>query len=108
MDPTTTVIVEKVTQRRWTDPEAESILNHLLKTVQEGRAIEKPNATAYYKRALLKLTLPDCNVNQLKNKVKNLRNKYTAAIEWRNKTGQGVLESEGEDSVKRKFRTNYA
>jgi histidinol phosphatase-like enzyme len=67
-----------------------------------GHALEKPNATAYYQRAVDQLILNDSTSNQLKNQVRNLRNRYTKAVEWMNQMGQGVLEIEGEDSVKRK------
>jgi hypothetical protein len=45
----------------------------------------------------------DCTENQLKNKVKNLKKEYTKVISWRNQTGQGVLERDGEESFKSEY-----
>ena len=95
---------KKTQRRRWTDQENLNVLEFLLETVKSGRNIEKPNATAYYLKALEKLAFEDCTGIQLKNQVKNLKNKYTKAVEWRNKTGQGVLETDGEESFKSKNR----
>jgi hypothetical protein len=51
------------------------------------------------------INIPNCEPSQIKGKVKNLRDCYKQTILWRNKTGQGVREEEGEDSFERKERT---
>jgi hypothetical protein len=99
-------ILRKRDRRTWNEEDNTAVLKYLLDTIRSGRSIEKPNATAYYQRATDKLSLANCTSSQLKNQVKNLRQRYTKAIEWRGKTGQGVLEVEGEDSVRRKLLRN--
>ncbi|CAL8077085.1 unnamed protein product [Orchesella dallaii] len=90
---------ESLGRRNWADAEKQEVVHYLLRTVKSGFAIEKPNANAYYVLALKKLELADCTVSQLKNMVANLKRKYIKAIDWRNNTGQGVLDEEGEESV---------
>ncbi|CAL8134472.1 unnamed protein product [Orchesella dallaii] len=90
---------ESLGRRNWADAEKQEVVHYLLRTVKSGFAIEKPNANAYYVLALKKLGLEDCTVSQLKNMVANLKRKYIKAIDWRNNTGQGVLDEEGEESV---------
>jgi hypothetical protein len=48
---------------------------------------------------MAKIKMEEVSSVQLENKVRALRETYTKAVEWRNKTGQGVLETEGEQSV---------
>lgn len=53
-------------------------------------ALQSPNATSYYKRLIDKIKLCDVDVEQTRNKIKNMRKKYTEALNWKSKTGQGV------------------
>jgi hypothetical protein len=93
--------------RRWSDSENKKIVEHLLSTVRQGKLIEKPNAIAYYQAAHKKLKFDDCSVNQLQNQSRNLRKPYIKAVDWRSQTGQGVLENEGEASVKGKDENKF-
>jgi len=90
---------KKKDRRSWTDNEKDQTLEYLISTIKAGYQIEKPNAHAYYAAALNKLKFADCTPSQLQNQVYNLKKKYTTAIDWRNKTGQGVLIENGEASV---------
>jgi hypothetical protein len=87
---------KSMARRRWTEQENQALLQYLLKIIRAGKSIEKPNATAFYKNAKQILKFDECTPNQLKNQLKNLKKKYVAAIEWGGKTGQGVLEEQGE------------
>lgn len=86
--------------RRWTKDEDRQILTYLLSIIQEGKSLEKPTAKVFYQKALESLCFENCSINQLKHHVKNLRNKYTMAIQWRDQTGQGVLQEQGEQKLK--------
>ena len=48
------------------------------------------------------LKLNDCDEIKVKAKVSNLKGKYNRAVDWRSKTGAGVLETEGPASVQGK------
>ena len=90
-----------VLQRRtWTEKENREVLQYLLSVIQKGKELDKPNASAFYQTAADFLKLENCTHHQVKNQVRNLKTKYGKALEWRNHTGQGVLEVEGEESVK--------
>ena len=52
---------------------------------------------------LEQIDIPNCTINQLKNKVYNLKRNYADVILWRNQTGQGVKENDGEESFISKF-----
>lgn len=88
-----------VSRRVWTEYENRAVLKYLLDVIQDGKTIEKPNATVFYQVAINSLKIPNCTDVQLKNQVRNLKTKYGKALEWRNKTGQGILEESGEESV---------
>lgn len=90
-------------RRAWSAIEGKKVVDYLLSTIRKGKELEKPNAKAYYDRALEELKIPFCKVNQLKNYVKNLKDKYIAAVKWRGETGQGVLAEEGEESLQSKL-----
>lgn len=53
------------------------------------------------------LSLEDVNHVKLKAKVSNLKGMYMKMVTWRSQTGQGVLETSGEQSVKGKFNLAY-
>lgn len=92
--------LNKKTQRRWTESEVESILEFIKNTVKSGKGIEKPTADKYYARILASINLTDCSLAQIKGKIRHLKKKYISTIQWRNQTGQGVLEKEGECTFK--------
>ena len=73
-------------RRSWSTAETQKVIEFLLSTIRKGREIEKPNANAYYEKALADLHLPFCKVSQIKNYVKNLKNQYIAAVKWRDWT----------------------
>lgn len=45
----------------------------------------------YYTRLLREIQPTDVDLEQMKNKIKDLRNKYRDAIQWKNRTGQGIF-----------------
>jgi hypothetical protein len=76
-------------RRNWAPSEVEAVLQYLINTIKSGKAIEKPNAAAFYKSLLQNVDLEDCTVSQVKHQVGNLKKKYQTTIDWRNQTGQG-------------------
>lgn len=94
-------MAKEITVRRsWTELENSMIANYLLETVRAGKNIEKPTAIAYYKKAHERLNFDDCTHVQVLNQARNLKKKYSKTVEWRDNTGQGVLEKDGPAALK--------
>ncbi|XP_071579941.1 uncharacterized protein [Temnothorax nylanderi] len=83
-----------------------AILDYAKDGISIGRQFEKPTAPEYYKNFLRIHQLPlfeNINNAKLVQHMKNMKASYNKALEWRNKTGQGILRENvetGSDTVK--------
>lgn len=68
--------------------------------------MQKPTAPEYYKKFLLNHQFPlfeNISIAKLVQHMKNMKASYTKALEWRNKTGQGIFQENvetGNNTVK--------
>jgi hypothetical protein len=65
--------------------------------------LQKPTAAIYYTRMNGELKLKDVTWEKIRSKVMHLKTAYIRAVNWRNQTGQGVMEESGTDAVKGKL-----
>lgn len=97
----------RIETRQWQSAEVSTILNYMLDLKINGKdpcvsnrycvsrfllqqtILQHPTANKYYQKVIDDLKIP-CTPVQLKGKITNLKKKYSLAIQWTNKTGQGV------------------
>ncbi|XP_024875120.1 uncharacterized protein LOC112456663, partial [Temnothorax curvispinosus] len=93
-------------RQKWTEEMEKAILDYAKDGISIGRQFEKPTAPEYYKNFLRIHQLPlfeNINNAKLVQHMKNMKASYNKALEWRNKTGQGILQENvetGSDTVK--------
>lgn len=80
---------------KWTEEMEKSLLDYAKETLQTGRQFEKPSAPDYYKKFLGKaLGFENVPLDKIVQHMRNLKRSYTMALEWRGKTGQGILDND--------------
>lgn len=61
---------------------------------------QKPSAPDYYKKFVEKSSNFDgISANKVVEHMRNLKRSYTTALNWRNQTGQGILETDPENGA---------